>query len=55
MRLDQGVALGVGLEVIDRLDKGDAGPRGQDFAHAVAKFGMRVHARANSRAADWQL
>ena len=52
--LDQPVALGVGLEMIDRLDKGDAGFSRQHLAHAAAELGMGVDAGADRRAADGQ-
>ena len=53
--LDQPVALGIGLEMIGRLDEGDAGFLGQQLAHAAAELGMGVDAGAHGRAADGQL
>ena len=53
--LDQAVALGVGLEVVGRLDERDAGLPGEQFGDAAAELGMGVDAGADGRAADGQL
>ena len=52
--LDQAVALGVGLEMVDRLDERDAGLLGEHRGHAAAEFRMRVDAGADRRAAGGQ-
>ena len=54
MALDQPVALGVGLEVIDGLGEGDAGVLGESLADAAGELGMSVQAAAHRGAADRQ-
>ena len=54
MRLNQSIALGVGLEVIDRFDKRNACLFCQNLCDPRSKFWMRVDAATDRRAADRQ-
>ena len=54
MGLNQAVPLGVGFEMIDGFDKGDAGLFAESLRDAGTEFGMRVDAAADGRAADRQ-
>ena len=53
--LHQTIALGVGLEMVGRLDQRDARLPGQRLGHPTSELGMRIDAGSHGRAADGKL